>query len=92
MMPWRRRKGGYAVLSGESEDWVHSGRPGHSGDGDKDRVSRGFWALFMVGVGSISNLYLPVGDFCELDLGASSRLDALFEEDITELVEIRRTR
>ena len=73
---------------------MHSGRPGHSGDGDgdRDKASRGFWALFMVGVGSISNLYLPVGDFCELDLGASSRLDALFEEDITELVEIRRTR
>ncbi len=91
-MPWRRRKGGYAVLSGDSEDFVHSGRPGHSGDGVKDKTSRGFWALFMAGVGSISNLYLPVGDFCELDLGASSRLDALFEEDNTELVEIRQTR
>jgi hypothetical protein len=74
MMRWRRR---YAVVAGDS-----------AGEVPKSGRKKEWWNIFMVGVGSISNLYLPVGDINELDLRLPSHqgLAVILEEGI-ELVE-----
>lgn len=54
MMRWRR---GYAVAVN-----------GQGGEGDEEVGKKGWWRIFLVGVGSISNLYFAVGDINELDL------------------------
>jgi hypothetical protein len=61
------------------------------GDGDGDgKEKRVWWDVMMVGVGSISNLYVPVGDICELELGSAPQLGlgAIAEEEGIELLEI----
>jgi len=49
-----------------------------------------WWDTVMVGVGSISNLYVPVGDVCELEPGSAPQagLGAFSEEEGIELLEM----
>lgn len=79
MMGWRR---GYAVILGEEGE-----------DGSEVTERREWWDILLVGFGGISNLYVPVGDFSELDLRASSlppghRMGVILEEGV-ELVEFQ---
>lgn len=78
-MGWRK---GYTVIIGEEDA---------GNDSDQNREKTEWWNIFLVGVGGISNLYVPVGDLCQLDLRPSSqarmRLGVILEESI-ELVEI----
>ena len=76
VLGWRRE---YMVLFEEEED----------GDGD-GREKRVWWDAIMAGVGSISNLYVPVGDLCELEPGPAPLpgLGAIPEEEGIELMEM----
>ena len=73
VLGWRRE---YTVLF---EDGVEAG------DGGNDTEKRVWWDAIMVGVGSISNLYVPAGDICELEPG-STGLGAIPEEEGIELL------
>jgi hypothetical protein len=75
------RRRGYTVIAGEED-----------GEGsNEEREKTEWWDIFLAGVGGISNLYVPVGDFCLLDLRVSSearkRMGVILEDGI-ELVEI----
>ncbi|KAK4240174.1 hypothetical protein C8A03DRAFT_31743 [Achaetomium macrosporum] len=77
VMGWRK---GYAVVNEEEE-----------GEVNEEKVSE-WWNIFLVGIGSISNLYIPVGNLNELDLSPGplptrTGLAPTVEEGI-ELVEL----
>jgi hypothetical protein len=80
MMGFRR---GYSSLAGGEEEE------------DRGMWRKEWWTIFVVGVGSISDLYFPVGNFCELELRTASppagHRNGMFpeeEEEGTELIEL----
>lgn len=80
------RRRGYTAINGNENENVEEG----NGEGEREKEE--WWNFFMVGVGSIPNLYFPAGDFCELDVRASSlparkRMGVILEQEI-ELVEV----
>jgi hypothetical protein len=78
VMGWR--KGYAAITDDEGEDLR------------QEEKVKAWWNIFLVGVGSISNLYIPVGDLNELDLSSGplpsrTGLAVMLEEGI-ELAEL----
>jgi len=80
---WYKR--GSAVIMGWRREYVVL----DGEDGGEEKERREWWNMIMVGVGSISNLYVPIGDFCEFDMGITTKqgLAVALEEGI-ELVAI----
>jgi len=66
------------------EYWVVAGE-----NGAEKKEKTEFWNVMLFGLGSISNLYLPVGDLCDFQVGATEpRLGVVWEDDGIELMTI----
>jgi hypothetical protein len=80
MMGFRR---GYSSLTGGEEE-----------EGDGEMCGNEWWTIMLMGIGSISDLYFPIGDFCSLELitasPAAGYRHEMFpeEEEGTELIQL----
>ncbi len=72
LLPWRR---GYVVLEeGDDEDFEEDGEQ-----------KEGWWSILLVGVGNISNLYIPISDMDVLgELDTKSFPSSQYESEVWE--------